>query len=257
MFSASDPLHYLPAGAAEVLDLGCNTGQTLKVMLGLGVSRAYGVDINPLAVAAAQRLNDPRVVVHQASADALPLADHSVDFVLCSEVLEHVPEPLRPAAVAEIHRVLRPSGVLALTVPHAGLFAGLDPANVRFRFPALYRRVSRFVGGASRDAGFERQKHGVVWHHHFSVDELRGLLQGRFAIEHVRFRGAVLVPLCDALAFPFYRKRLYDHPVLKALLALSALDYRFDAGPLLGYDVLLVARRLGSSISRASGEEDD
>lgn len=45
----------------------------------------------------------------------LPFSDASFDSVLCTEVLEHVPEPLQ--ALYEIARVLKPGGVLLLTVP--------------------------------------------------------------------------------------------------------------------------------------------
>jgi SAM-dependent methyltransferase len=48
-------------------------------------------------------------------ADRLPLEDGSVDAVLCTQVLEHVPEPW--AVLEEFHRVLRPGGKLWLTAP--------------------------------------------------------------------------------------------------------------------------------------------
>jgi SAM-dependent methyltransferase len=50
-----------------------------------------------------------------APADALPLRDASFDVVLCTQVLEHVPEP--SAVLAECFRVLERGGKLALTVP--------------------------------------------------------------------------------------------------------------------------------------------
>jgi SAM-dependent methyltransferase len=50
-----------------------------------------------------------------AAADALPVADGSFDLVLCTQVLEHVPEPDR--VLAECFRILAPDGILALTVP--------------------------------------------------------------------------------------------------------------------------------------------
>jgi SAM-dependent methyltransferase len=45
----------------------------------------------------------------------LPLADASVDRIIASEVLEHVPDDV--AALAELARVLRPGGTIAVTVP--------------------------------------------------------------------------------------------------------------------------------------------
>lgn len=47
----------------------------------------------------------------------LPVRSESVDAVICTQVLEHVPEPAR--GVAEMHRVLRPGGKLYVTVPQS------------------------------------------------------------------------------------------------------------------------------------------
>ncbi len=50
---------------------------------------------------------------------AIPAPDASFDAILCSEVLEHVPEPTR--ALDEFARLLRPAGKLILTAPFASL----------------------------------------------------------------------------------------------------------------------------------------
>lgn len=60
--------------------------------------------------------NDPKVKPHiLADAEELPFEGGSFDCVLCSEVLEHVKNPLR--VIQEIERVLAPDGILILTVP--------------------------------------------------------------------------------------------------------------------------------------------
>jgi len=48
---------------------------------------------------------------------SIPLPDASFDAILCSEVLEHVPEPTH--ALDEFARLLKPGGVLILTAPFA------------------------------------------------------------------------------------------------------------------------------------------
>jgi SAM-dependent methyltransferase len=46
---------------------------------------------------------------------SLPFADGTFDFIICSEVMEHIPDDA--AAAAELARVLKPGGLLAVTVP--------------------------------------------------------------------------------------------------------------------------------------------
>jgi SAM-dependent methyltransferase len=50
---------------------------------------------------------------------AIPAPDASFDAVLCSEVLEHVPEPTH--ALDEFARLLKPGGVLILTAPFSSI----------------------------------------------------------------------------------------------------------------------------------------
>ena len=50
---------------------------------------------------------------------AIPSPDASFDVILCSEVLEHVPEPTH--ALDEFRRLLKPEGILILTAPFASL----------------------------------------------------------------------------------------------------------------------------------------
>lgn len=63
-------------------------------------------------------------------AQALGLADASFDVVLCTEVLEHLPEPQR--GIDEMHRVLKPGGTLLLTTRF--LFPIHDAPHDYFRF---------------------------------------------------------------------------------------------------------------------------
>jgi ubiquinone/menaquinone biosynthesis C-methylase UbiE len=50
---------------------------------------------------------------------SIPLSDHSVDAIMCTEVLEHVPHPI--AAIQEFGRLVKPGGYLLLTAPFASL----------------------------------------------------------------------------------------------------------------------------------------
>ncbi len=47
----------------------------------------------------------------------IPLADNSIDIIICIQVLEHLPEPCK--VIAEFNRVLKPSGFLFISCPQA------------------------------------------------------------------------------------------------------------------------------------------
>ncbi len=85
-------------------------------------------------------------------AQALGLADGTFDVVLCTEVLEHLPEPQR--AVDEMFRVLKPGGTLLLTTRF--LFPIHDAPHDYFRFTkyGLRHLLRRFhVLELSEEAG--------------------------------------------------------------------------------------------------------
>jgi len=50
---------------------------------------------------------------------AIPLPDHAVDAVLCTEVFEHIPDPV--LAVREFNRLIKPGGYLIITAPFNSL----------------------------------------------------------------------------------------------------------------------------------------
>jgi SAM-dependent methyltransferase len=90
--------------------------------------------------------------------EQLPLAGARFDLVICSQVLEYIPEPA--AVIAEIYRVLKPGGFLLLSVP--AVFPR-DSDNDRWRFlPESLRYLLRsfceveVVAEGSSIAGFFR-----------------------------------------------------------------------------------------------------
>ena len=71
----------------------------------------------------------------------IPAAEFGLyDFVLASEVFEHVPPPVE-AVFGQVLRLLKPNGVLVLSVPYS-----LDPATVE-HFPRLHQFGLAQVGG--------------------------------------------------------------------------------------------------------------
>lgn len=233
------PIRWVPPGVTDLLDVGCNVGALLR-FCGETWPRLQlaGVEINAESLEAARRAL-PGADLRLAGADALPFPDGSFDCVTCIEVLEHVPEARRRAALAEMRRVLRLGGRLVLRVPHAGAFAWLDPDNFRFRFPGLYRRL---VGRGRKDVAYGDRADGVVWHHHFTKAELLDLAGDGWEVEATRRGGLLLSPLAMIAAWPFSRLRKTRNPLFHALMWLSEFDLGWDFGRA-SYDILLVLKR--------------
>jgi SAM-dependent methyltransferase len=75
-----------------------------------------------------------------APAHDIPEPDASFDAVLCTQVLEHVPDPA--AVLAELHRLLRPGGTLYLSVPFAWEQHELPYDFFRYTQPVLERLLA-------------------------------------------------------------------------------------------------------------------
>jgi len=107
-----------------VLDIGCGEG---RHSLGLYVDReinAVGMDLSLKDMQIAKsRIKDFSISENNKSScvfgagdiHSLPFEDNLFDAVICSEVLEHLGS--LDSAVSEIVRVLKPGGVLAVSVP--------------------------------------------------------------------------------------------------------------------------------------------
>ncbi len=123
----------------RVLDLGCGRGGTLE-QLGAAVTYPVGLDPDHLSLAEHRLPDLPRVV---APANAIPLAGETVDIVLSSWVLEHLPDPAR--TFSEVARVLRPGGAFVFLAPGAWspaalLNRALKPLQT-WLVPLLYGRA--------------------------------------------------------------------------------------------------------------------
>jgi len=112
-------LNIPPGGTA--LDIGSGPGNvtaSLARAAGPG-GLALGVDISePMLARAVRAESGPQVGFIRADAQRLPLRDNTVDAVISLAVLQLIPDP--SAALAEMARVLRPGGRLAIMVPTAG-----------------------------------------------------------------------------------------------------------------------------------------
>ena len=104
-----------PAGLAW-LDVGCGTGALAGTIAGrCGPRRVVGIDTSAgFLDLARQRTGPAGVEFRQADAQALPFPDGAFDRAVSGLMLNFVPDP--PRAAAEMARVTRPGGEVALYV---------------------------------------------------------------------------------------------------------------------------------------------
>jgi ubiquinone/menaquinone biosynthesis C-methylase UbiE len=134
--------HFPLVSGERVLDLGCGEGRhVISVYLEQDVD-AVGVDLN-LADLRTTRSKFEEFAqggrtqssfsLSSANALALPFADNSFDKIICSEVLEHIPD--YQGALKEIDRVLKPGGLFCASVPRRW------PEQICWAFSAAYHQV--------------------------------------------------------------------------------------------------------------------
>lgn len=122
--------------AGTVLDLGCGS-RPYEAFFNGRVRRWVGADYP----SSGHPRSRPDLL---ADAMRLPLAGESFDTVLCTQVLEHVPEPLD--LLREAWRVLRPGGHLVLTAPQYNSLHG-EPED-------FYRYTKYGLEHLAEKAGF-------------------------------------------------------------------------------------------------------
>lgn len=109
-----------PEANHVLLDAGCGPGGSLALYRAYGLEKVLGIDLDPEFVAEARILHWP---VLQADLCRLPLTDQSIDMVICECAWNLTP---RERTLAELGRVVRPGGVLAITDIYAGKPGGPD-----------------------------------------------------------------------------------------------------------------------------------
>jgi ubiquinone/menaquinone biosynthesis C-methylase UbiE len=131
----------------RVLDVACGTGVVARLASqAVGAAGTVaGLDINPGMLAVARSTTPPGMVIdwQEASAEAIPFPDASVDVVLCQMGLEFLPD--KHAALSEMRRVLAPRGRLVLNLP------GPTPRP----FVVMAEALGRHIGAEA--AGFVNQ----------------------------------------------------------------------------------------------------
>ncbi len=110
-------IRHLPAATATAItQMSVFPPTQSHVDLGRPENRSTGIDINPRNLALIRERLPNHHAVH-GDIEAMPFEDGSFATVLCTEVLEHVPDPAAVTDFKEFGRVLQPGGTLIGSVP--------------------------------------------------------------------------------------------------------------------------------------------
>ncbi len=154
----------MTGGPAQVADLGCGSGLILTEILQMKPAwSGHGVDISLASVDYARRLAahkglDGRVEFVAGDIARLPFKDESMDLVIASEVLEHVPE--LGCVLRGITRVLQRGGKAVVTIQ----LGSHTPAHLR-----TFSRPKEFAA-LCETAGLEIRRIVPRWHISFGDD---------------------------------------------------------------------------------------
>jgi len=112
----------------DVLEVGCGEGRGIGLVLPQAATYSAIDKIESVVESLKEKF--PQGRFHAGNIPPLsPFADNSFDVALCFQVIEHIKDD--HSLLKEIHRVLKPGGVLLLTTPNRTLSLSRNPWHVR------------------------------------------------------------------------------------------------------------------------------
>lgn len=132
----------------DILDFGCGCGRVLRHWQGHPDKRLYGSDMNDDLVKEAQRCVPFAKISKNSLVGRVAFADRSFDLVYAFSVLTHLDLEEQNAWLQELRRVLRPGGVLLLSLHGAAYRERLSETELAaFNAGEPAVRRSQYAGG--------------------------------------------------------------------------------------------------------------
>ena len=158
-----------------VLEIGCGAGNVLEKAPS---GKLFGVDISLFILTKARQKLNKKSCLFQADAQALPFKDQVFTRVICSEVLEHLLDPL--AALNEAARILRNQGVVIISVPNESMINRIKSILIRL---GIFKWLFQQKG----DYQEMPERMGDEWHlHTFKLEEWLRFFKKTFRVARIK-----------------------------------------------------------------------
>ncbi len=207
-----------PTDDKIILDCACGRGFYLNMIRTVSQCKLVGLELDPEVIVKAYHNvgHLPNVYLSQANIYHQPYPDDYFDGVILSEILEHIEDDVR--GLREVYRLLKPGGVVAITVPNANYPFWWDPINKTLE-TVLHTHI-----GKGPLAG--------LWANHvrlYTAEQLsRAVLDAGFVIEEERAFTHYSFPFIHNIVYGL-GKPLLESGALPENMAKAADRTSFDA----------------------------
>ncbi|MHB8626071.1 MAG: class I SAM-dependent methyltransferase [Aggregatilineales bacterium] len=118
-----------PTDDKLIFDCACGRGFYLNMIRAVSKCQLVGLELDPEVIGKTARNVGqlPDITLARANIYQQPYPNNTFDGAILSEILEHVDDDVR--GLREVYRVLKPGGVVAITVPNANYPFWWDPIN--------------------------------------------------------------------------------------------------------------------------------
>lgn len=168
----------VPEGVKSIIDVGCGDGK----LTGMLRSAGYTVMAVDQSATALKHVPEPKQCI---SGDRLPFDDEAFDLAVCSEVLEHLPEPLLSGVVSELQRVSKKT--IIVTVP--------------------YNEDLAYFKVTCAECSHRFNPYGHL--HAFTESDLRALISLDTTVQRIEKRQPYYHPALKHLAFGVLKRSVY------------------------------------------------
>ena len=165
-----------PYKGDPILEVGCGAGNILEKAPS---GNLFGADIAAFILTKAKQKLGNKVVLFQADAQNLPFKNQVFKQVICSEVLEHLLDPL--ASLQEITRILDHKGFAIVSVPNELWINRIKGILLRL---GIFDWLLHHRGGGY---GEMPERMEDEWHLHvFTLEEWSTLFKKFFKVTHLK-----------------------------------------------------------------------